>query len=477
MRNTVIGLVLVSVFLFARVATAANPGDLDSTFGDGGVVFENTVLDSDSSGGTGDLFKKLLIQADGKIVAVGVWQYSRNILVRYNPNGRRDDTFGDQGKVFTDVISYSDSTEMATLQTDGKIIVTGASDGRRFRAARYNTNGNLDVDFTNNAAAAYFTNSPREFYGHAVAVQPDGKVVVAGNCGDICVGRLTSEGLADPGFGGGDGIVTIPYTTFGGDFAHVNDLVLQPDGKIVVGGYTFRPISEGMSDVDVFLARFDSGGSLDNTFGEGGKVVLGTGAADLGRDVILQPDGKIVIAGSCYDNDGRGSFCMFRVNSNGSLDCDWRLLFFCGIELVTFDLHDEGKAIGLQPDGKLVFAGECALPSRETNVCIARIRSDGTMDSGFGFGGRVSRQLRSTGGIHGVMSLARQLDGKILLGGGISLAPQGGPGVSFIARFHDGISIPPLGTIIGGCTSVDRRCCKMEHGICTLCVPRSSPCP
>jgi len=208
-------------------------------------------------------------------------------------------------------------------------------------------------------------------YGFSVALQPDGKIVVAGYAGgDFALARYNSDGALDTSFGSG-GKVT---TDFGGSY-HPDgfSVALQPDGKIVVAGY---------AGGDFALARYNSDGALDTSFGSGGKVTTDFGGSDAGYSVALQPDGKIVVAGYAGLD-----FALARYNSDGALDTS----FGTGGK-VTTDFsggRDVGYSVALQPDGKIVVAGYAGV-----DFALARYNSDGALDTSFGSGGKVTTDFR-----------------------------------------------------------------------------------
>ena len=310
-------------------------GSLDTTFsGDGKLT---TDLGGEEFGNS------MVLQPDGKIVVVGGLGYPNFnfAVVRYNSNGSLDTTFSGDGKLTTDLGGY-ESGESVALQSDGKIIVGGAH-----QLLRYNSNGTLDTTFGENGIKTFPVNWEVDGYnGISIAVQADGKIVVAGGTffDFAVVARLNSNGSLDTTFSD-DGIVT---TDLGDDFEWASDLVLQPDGKIVLAGN--RGDASGYHPADFAVVRYNSNGSLDTTFSGDGKVTTDLGSwYDFGQSVELQPDGKIVVAG-----DSDNNFALVRYNSNGSLDTtlsgDGRLITDQGS-------YERSKSIALQPDGKIVVGG------------------------------------------------------------------------------------------------------------------------
>jgi uncharacterized delta-60 repeat protein len=302
---------------FAVVRLNEN-GALDSSFGSGGIV-------STPTGGFAEATSALL-QPDGKILVVGTLplgsaQYDLSI-VRYNTNGTLDTSFDTDGRVGLSVSPRNDVANAVTLQSDGKIVVAGwgwssLSDPQDFVVARFNVNGSVDTTFGGSGTGWVKTSFGTSDEAHAVAVQTDGKIVVAGNVYNSATGgfdfalvRYNSNGTLDGEFDG-DGKLT---TGFGGAYNNVYSMVLQPDGKILVGG------SVANDPRGFAMARFNQDGSLDLSFGTNGTVVSDFGTYGGGAAITLQSDGKILLAGNAGDDPGNGDFALVRYNANGTLD-------------------------------------------------------------------------------------------------------------------------------------------------------------
>lgn len=323
-------------------------GSLDTTFGDDGLVI------TDFSGDT-DVGQAICIQPDGKIIVVGkTWGGSNYdfALARYNQDGSLDTTFGDEGLISTDFDDGYDIAYSVTLQADNKIVVAGKSStaiNNDFALARYNPNGSLDITFSDDGwVTTDFASNDEE--GYAVAIQSDGKIVVAGmayipgNYIDFALVRYNPDGSLDSSFDA-DGWVTTDFT---GDADYGRSIAIQQDGKIVVAGYG------GFGDFA--LARYNSNGSLDAAFGNAGQVTTDFGAtSDFGYAMVLQPDGKIVVAGTANMGSTGSDFALARYNSNGSLDTSFH---YDGKVTTDFNsIYDNGCAMALQQDGKIVVAG------------------------------------------------------------------------------------------------------------------------
>ena len=267
-------------------------GTLDSTFDTDGIVTTTTI-------GTGSSALAVGLQTDGKIVVTGnatIGGVENFVVVRYNTNGSLDTSFDTDGIVTTSIGTSSNAFALA-LQSDGKIVAAGKSDSgasENVALARYNSGGSLDTsfDFDGIVTTVFAANS----VAFALALQSDGKLVVAGNAGgEIVVVRYTSSGALDTTFSS-DGVVITPL----GIFASASALALQSDGKLVVAG---------TSDGNFVVARYNSSGTSDTSFGSGGIVTTAIGISASASALALQSDGKIVAAGS-----SDGSIAVARYN-------------------------------------------------------------------------------------------------------------------------------------------------------------------
>lgn len=346
------------------VARYLADGKLDPTFdGDGLAVTQVLVNNNENA-------TAVAIQPDGKILAAGSMA-GDFAVVRYHPDGTLDNTFDGDGKVSTGVGTSTDTGKAMALQSDGKIVVVGnalgATTNLDFGVIRLNPDGSLDTTFSGDGRTTTATPGNVVDQANAVAIQADGKIIVAGSTviggsTDFAVFRYNVDGSQDFGFGaGGFAIVALD----GNDQA--NAVAIQPDGKIVVAGYS--------NTGDFAVVRFNSNGTLDNTFDSDGKVTTSVGPAVIERAMALriQPDGKIVIAGSATNNPNGIDFAMVRYNPNGSLDST-----FDGDGRVITTLsagNDVAQAIALQPDGRVVLAGYSDMGGYD-NFAIARYEGD-----------------------------------------------------------------------------------------------------
>lgn len=344
-------------------------------------------------------------------------------------SGNLDPTFGSAGTVRTDFSGNIDRANAVAIQPDGKIVAAGSSFSSAktvedFIVARYNTNGTLDKRFGNNGKITtdFFRNVDQV---NALVIQPDGKIVVAGfaqlaGSGGtprvFALARYTSDGRPDNSFGNGGSLTT----SFGGTFANASAIMLQPDGKIVVAGTAdFNPRVPG-SGLDFAVARYLANGGLDASFGDAGKMVFDFfGSFDQANAAALQPDGKIIVVGSAsYDSANQDiGFALTRFNPDGSTDFG----FGSGGKQITsfFDAGAKANGIVLQPDGRFVVAGtasDSATRPVATDFALARYNSDGSLDSSFGIGGETSVPF-SDSATEQANALVLMSDGKIIVAG------------------------------------------------------------
>ncbi len=343
-------------------------GTLDLSFDADGKVTTDIL-------GNDDEARTVAIQSDGKIVVAGTAYNSTNTsndfaLARYNPNGSIDTTFSGNGKVVTDFLGGSDQVTAVAIQSDGKIVAAGYTAGTsrgNFALARYNPNGSLDTTFSSDGKV--ITDFGVSALGYGVAIQSDGKIVVVGSVEtgneDFALARYNPNGSLDTTFSG-DGEVT---TDFFGSYDEAYSVAIQSDGKIVAAGYAYH----GATTSDDFaLARYLSDGSLDTTFSGNGKVFTDFGSFDEAYGVAIQSNGKIVVVGvtgtSTYD------FALARFTPNGSLD----LTFGSGGKVTTdFFVNDDiARGVAIQSDGKIVAAGDSVISGTNHDFALARYDGD-----------------------------------------------------------------------------------------------------
>jgi uncharacterized delta-60 repeat protein len=372
-------------------------GTLDSSFdGDGKVTTE---FNSSKKSRNNDVANAIAIQPDGRMIVAGYTcnlgscDYPNNnkdfALVRYNLNGSLDTSFGTGGKVRTAVSTGYDEIFGIAIQPDGKIVAAGGSGGN-FALVRYNVNGSLDTTFS--GTGKVFTDFGAGEVSHAVRIQSDGMIVAAGRTvnssignGDFALTRYNSDGSLDGSFGTGGKLTT----DFGGPYgcAPVGDgaygLMVDTAGKIIAAGNACQQRLDvaGQQRNQFGLARYNPDGTLDATFGTGGKVITpltpdSLGADELAYGIAIDSSGKIIAAGKSTVTGGDYAFGLVRYNVDGSLDSG-----FGSSGVVITDIgsgpNDTARGVAVQPDDKIVVAGHCADSSGYSDVCVARYLDGG----------------------------------------------------------------------------------------------------
>jgi uncharacterized delta-60 repeat protein len=381
---------LVVLALAPAVAVAATAGDLDPSFdGDGKLTLPFAAQPGD-----------VLVQPDGKIVVTDSASFT---VMRLNPDGSLDRGFGGDGVVSADLAGGA-GIESAALQPDGKIVVAGQTTSNAIAVARFNDSGSLDKTFDPGGPDG---DGKRIYTGlqpsspAATLVQPDGRIVIVGASGvGITAARLTPSGAPDG--------TTFEYAgDDNSDFVHA--AALAPDGKIVAAGDSAK---SGSIDRDSVVARFSADGSVDKSFAGTGKTELGPADRDdIARAVLVQPDGRIVLA----EESGTGTKQMVvtRLRTDGAPDTT-----FAGDGTAKPDFVGQSHpaSVALQADGKLLIAGSLQ-PAYQ--LAVARFDSSGSLDPSFGLDGKVTIQFD---GIAAATAAALQPDGRFVIAGVTAVA-------------------------------------------------------
>jgi uncharacterized delta-60 repeat protein len=400
----------------ARVGAAAHDGAAAAMLPDGGILVAGAAFTGDPGynivlarflpDGTADAAfgvegqvsailpvsfqaNALAVQPDGKIVVAGS---TGNILfgaehlidmtlARFNTDGSLDTGFGNGGVVITDVFNNEDRATAVVILPDGRILTGGwaATFGfplqYEFVLARYLPDGQRDPSFGVNGLQI------TDFFGSwdflkALAVQPDGKIVAVGEVKftpfsipsnffmSVGLARFHPDGQLDLAFGEGGKVHTEFFDEVGNQqHSSAQSVALQDDGKIVIAGHTI--LGNGFQNRAVILARYLPDGSLDSHFGTEGRVVTDLGRVDcVGNSVLLQPDGRIVAAGSHAAVDGfsnvsdNRNFLVLRYHANGDVDRNFGSV---GAVITEFDAgFDSASSVLQQTDGKLIAAGSAS---------------------------------------------------------------------------------------------------------------------
>ncbi|HEV8061120.1 MAG TPA: DUF4214 domain-containing protein [Gemmataceae bacterium] len=283
-----------------------------------------------------------------------------------------DPTFGSGGEVFTS-FGGLDGAAKVLVQPNGKIVAVGtltSGSGESFALVRYNSDGSLDTTFGTNGEVTGPVGSAT-----GAALDANGDIIVVGQdptTTHFLVARFTSAGAPDDTFGTA-GVVTTAVV----NATHASVAVQPADGKIVVAGdnsYDSPPTS--VSTIDVI--RYNTNGTLDTTFGTGGVANAGNGTVT--NQVLIQTDGKIVVAGNERPSTASGNAAFFikRLNSNGSVDNTVQPFVDIGVG------SDIAIALALQSDGKFLELG-----TANGEPILVRLNSDGSLDTSFGVRGQV----------------------------------------------------------------------------------------
>ncbi len=390
-------LTLAALCLAHAVQAQTSPGQLDPEFGSGGQLVV------DFGVGERELASAILLQPDGRLVAAGRVGADFG-LVRVDSRGALDPTFGRGGYVVTDVPGTGEIHALAQ-QPDGKLVVAGVSGlgsgNADLTLARYDANGTLDPAFGRGGIVT------TDVFGHddtafAIVVQPDGKIVAAGRA-DVPMGlfvltRYHADGTPDLGFGRGG----LTGASFPGDDATARALVLAPDGKLIAAGRA------GTSPVYAALAGFTADGQPDPTFGSGGTglaFVSLTGTVEA-TSLVRLVDGALLLAGTVDYGGWRDVVVAKFTPSARELDATFGAL--PGIGVANLGGFSDVAALAVQPDGKLLVAG-----TKGDDFALVRFGADGLLDPLVGgaittdFGGRTDQAL----------ALVLQPDGRVVAAG------------------------------------------------------------
>lgn len=397
---------LLALILSGLSPVFAGPGDLDVSFGGAGKVTADF--------GSNDSGSSVVVQSDGKIVVAGTsgaFPVFGTALVRYHSDGTLDTSFNGTGLVTTaPAFGKTSGGSSMAVQGDGKIVVA-----RSAVIERYLANGTLDMSFNGTGSVSVGFGRDVVFSSRTTAVQSDGKIVVVGQLFDARVSefgtsdtalvRYNADGTLDESFNR-TGKVT---TYFGGNLDSAgNSVALQSDGKIVVTGLISDP---ALNDSSFALLRYHADGSLDTTFNGTGKVITDLGSA--GAAVAIQDDDKIIVVTKAGG--------LARYLSDGSLDTS-----FNGTGIVGFASFATGNGVAVQGDGKIVVTGDSSSGGTGFDFALLRYQVDGTLDTSFGGTGMVTTDFTGDDRANGV---ALQPDGKIVVAG------SSGAGDFAVARY------------------------------------------
>ncbi len=346
-------------------------GELDLDFGVNGIaIFDNL--------GDADRANALIMQPDGKIIMAGESEQGNEgdlSILRLMPDGSRDSTFGQFGWVTTDLGTSYETIMAVALQADGKIVVAGrVADGNfsNFCLLRYETDGKVDSFFGNSGVV--ITNFREEDAASSVLVKPDGKIIVGGfssvsAIGDFALAGYNPDGTLDKNFGNGGKVLTDIDGQQRSDY--IAAMTLLPDGKILAAGTANNSNLAFTSDIG--LARYDGLGNLDETFGTEGTYSRSFGLRSSIDGMSIQVDGKIVVCGKSDMVGGENRWLLARMMPNGGLDTTFANQGTT--TLAVGGLSSAAQDISIQPDGKILIVG-IAGQSPDVNFGIARYKTD-----------------------------------------------------------------------------------------------------
>ena len=427
--------VLAAVVCTVPAATSAAPGDLDPTFGGDGKVV--TVVSVGPFRG-GSAVEDIAQDAAGRLVVAGEVAYDDSpvvdvLVARYLPDGTLDGSFGGDGVVTTDFGADEEGAAIA-VQGDGKLVLAGSSCGTAgcdLLVVRYLPDGSLDASF-GEGGRVLIDNGLNDF-GRGVAVQPDGKIVVAGlaatadRADDVLLVRLLPDGRRDDAFGRA-GVVLADHPA-GGTREHAADLELYPDGTIVIaGGHTPHAGATQFA-----VARFHAGGAVDDRFGERGWATTAFPGPATAVGLELDPEGRIVVLGNEFPTAGAFpvKWALARYTPNGALDPT----FGSGGKLSSVPFGVAGD-VAVQPDGKIVAFGG--------GYTVVRYLPDGVLDPSFATDGVASADFSSDDSIGGpTFAGILQRDGKPVVGGYVTDGSSSDARLALARFLADDVAPPP----------------------------------
>ena len=403
--------------------TLGQPGTLDASFGDNGVVHSEWP-------GFNTEARALALQPDGKIVVASAFAGEGAAgAIRFLPDGSRDQTFGWWGGA-AGFGTPGTTPEDLAVQRDAKIVVVGQDgESESFLVVRLDEHGALDASFGKGGVAPS-ASLPGKSHAYGIALQRDGKVVVVGearipsvaNAISSCMAivRFTKHGQVDTTFGDSGKIVADSkhwLDDLRNEYASgARAVTVGPDGRIVAAGYVSCAVPNAFSPVQRIAIRcYRPDGSPDPTFGGGDaeihqEIYMGhnehVGSA---RAIAVRADGKITVV---CDNAHAPAYALARYGSGGEEDF-YTSHHFGGSGGVIADNASEHIGMAVQSDGEVVVAGSAA-GAGGSSIAVARLSGDGEFDDSFGGVGNVRTQLPTQSGARRVVI---QNDGKIVVAG------------------------------------------------------------
>jgi len=378
---------LPAVVAVGVLTASADPGDLDPGFAGDGVA--TTVIGDAAEG------RAVAVQADGRLLVAGSAEVGGDLdvaVARYTTAGTLDPTWGGDGLVTVDVGGEDDLVYGLLVQSDGKVVAVGASAtdpmglSFDFLAVRLTSSGALDLTFGGTGWVTVGI-GPSSDYAQSAVATPSNQLVLAGYASngtdwDVGVARLTADGDLDTGFAG-DGTVLVPVGS-GDDHGYAVDRA--GDGGLVVAG---------ASGGDVAVVRLTASGALDTAWGGDGVVTVDLGAGDdAGAAVDLAPDGDVVVAGT-----SGGDVAVVRLTASGALDAAWGGTGAVTVAVGSGD--DAGRAVAVASDGRVVVAGS-SHNGADDDAAVLRFTAAGALDAGFSGNGSLTVGVSGDDVAHGL---------------------------------------------------------------------------
>jgi uncharacterized delta-60 repeat protein len=411
-------------------------GDLDLSFAGSGYVL--TSPNSSASEQDADGAHAVQILADGSILVAGdnALPADNIALMKFRPDGSLDTTFGTGGRVVTSLSTNNSHANDMVVQPDGKIVVVGYTDNGTagkgsstynwdFLVVRYNPNGSLDTSFGSagtgkiiqNVSTATSSDSKNLLdWAFAVALQADGKIIVGGysyggssTAMDSSLVRYNSDGTLDATFGQGGKVIT----AFGPGNDEIRDLSVLPDGKFLARGR----VADASGRMTMYVARYLADGTLDASFGAvgAGGVMTLFPSSDIsfgtGCNMIVDPsNGSITVAGT-YPGAASSDIALARLTAGGLIDTGFGT---GGMQVVGTSANEYLYAIAWQPDGRIVGVGYSETGGTKDTLVVRLNKDDGSPDTSFGQGGFITRSFSVYNNFDEFYDVAIQTDGKIV---------------------------------------------------------------
>lgn len=436
--------ILPAAALGAVTPLFGGPADPDPSFGVDGFLFP---LSATTSSTVQRSARDILVVPDDRILAVTSQDLGLETeedldftLLRFDTDGSFDPTFGGDGIVRTDFGLRRDEAVAAVLQPDGRVVVAGQSEDLNgyggeiaVALARYNADGSLDETFGDGGRALLDLDLGPDGRVDDLALQADGKLLVSGSVslGEGGATLFLAQIEADGEINVGFGE---GYVMVPGEFAQRSAVAVQADGRIVVGSTVFP---DGGPSTAVALSRYSSAdGSPDTGFGSAGTALVEvSGAGESLVDVAVQPDGRILAVASLSEDAGEVG--LLRLNADSTPDTGFGsggIVILPRVE----NREESAQTMELQADGRILVGGAGRVRDGESfspSLFLARFNTDGSLDAGFGEQGR---SYPSVGALDARLdALALQDDGRIL-GSGFAVFSTGfDPETPLVARFGD----------------------------------------